>query len=313
MRREQYVTTPNTLLWRMMLGLALFAVGHTASAANNVSKEYVDGRFNSLDARINSVINNIHKNEAGAIGPQGPAGPQGVAGPQGSMGPAGPQGPAGAQGPVGAQGPAGPMGPEGPPGTCVGDAESNVEMYAVGQHAFGGVVFYVDGSNVLGTKGAHGLVAAKIDNSDNVTWNGFGGSPGSYDITTNAKGNGIGAGRNNSLLIMSVQSLNARLSPKPLSLATFAAQVCASYCVSEEGKLCSKISSYGKSVVGYADWYLPSLAELNQMWDGKVLNLSGLYWSSTEDTETEAYFQSNDGQGYGAKDAGARVRCIRSF
>lgn len=52
-------------------------------------------------------------NQAGIIGPQGPAGPQGIQGPpgaQGAEGPQGPIGPQGIQGPQGTQGPAGPSG-----------------------------------------------------------------------------------------------------------------------------------------------------------------------------------------------------------
>ena len=93
------------------------------------------------------------------------------------------------------------------------------------------------------------------------------------------------------------------------SLSVFAAQVCTNYCVSENGTIpCSR-----NTALGYGDWYLPSAYELFNMWKSKALNLSGQYWSSTEDSPTEAIFQNEYGQSYGQKYIAIQVRCIRSF
>lgn len=247
----------------------------------------------------------------GLTGPAGPSGPMGLTGPAGPAGPVGLTGPAGPAGPVGLTGPSGPMGPAGPPGA---DAPSNTHnTFAVGDKALGGLVFFIEDPDDSG-RGTHGLVASLKDNANNITWNGFYSSYGSYSLKTNAIANGIGAGRNNTLLIIAIQTLNAKQSD--YSLKSFAAQVCAKYCVGQDGKKSCNLNSYGgeeNENLGYADWYLPSLAELNLLFHKKSQGLSGLYWSSTESTATEAFFQSADGSSYGAKNTQANVRCIRSF
>lgn len=272
---------------RLLVGLFLMAWGSCAIASNNVTKEYVDSRLSNLESRLNSILNTINTEvQPGPMGPPGPPGPAGSSGPQG---------------------------PAGTPGRdAVVVSSSDKKVYTIGQEAFGGIVFYVDNSTKNGAQGTHGLVAAKLDNAVDTNWDGYNGSYWNYDLITNARGDGIGAGKGNTFIIIATQSLYAHITKR--SLGPFAAQICSNYCISEDGKIpCTKNSTGRKVVAGYADWYLPSAVELDQMWQSRILHLSGQYWSSTEDSSTEAIFQNDYGQSYGTKSVGAQVRCIRSF
>lgn len=308
---------------------------HNALASNNVTKEYVDSRIHGMESKINSLLDLINKikidSVAGPMGPpgetglQGPAGPiglQGTPGERGLQGPvgeaglrgqAGERGPQGSAGEMGLQGPPGPMGPAGPRGPAGAVPEDIVpgKIYTVGQEVLGGVVFYVDGSTEIGIQGYHGLVAAKEDNSVETNWDGDNGVSNKHDFVTGARANGFGAGRHNTDIIIAAQSLNAHLNKE--SLSVFAAQICANYCVSENGELDCTDSTNIQNIMNYGDWYLPSNYELSKMWESQILNLSGQYWSSTENSATEAVFQNENGQRHGAKDIGIQVRCIRSF
>jgi hypothetical protein len=75
---------------------------------------------------------------------------------------------------------------------------------------------------------------------------------------------------------------------------------------------------------GYSDWYLPSIDELNEMYNtigpgGLESNIGGFqnsfYWSSSENSNNDAwYFYSpNVGKSYDGKDYSLRVRVIRAF
>lgn len=276
--------------------------GHNAMANNNVTKEYVDIRIYGLESKIHTLLDLINTMKTGTaerglpgpVGPMGPPGERGLPGPVGPMGPPGP----GFSGPIGSDG--------------VSSGENSAgKIYTVGQEAFGGIVFYVDGSTKIGAQGYHGLVAAKTDNSTETNWNGYNGAKGGYDFSTGARSNGFGAGQRNTTIIITTQSLSAHLTNKGLSV--FAAEVCAHYCVTDNGKTNCKNSADTKNQMSYGDWYLPSAYELSKMWDSKVLNLSGQYWSSTEDSPSEAFFQNEYGQSYGSKYIGIQVRCVRVF
>jgi hypothetical protein len=246
---------------------------------------------------------------AGERGLQGPAGETGLQGPPGERGLQGPAGPMGLQGPEGErglQGAVGPMGPAGPAGVIPDDIIS-AKTYTVGQEALGGIVFYVDGSTTLGTQGYHGLVAAKEDNEVEINWNGSN----NQDFVTGAKANGFGAGRHNTDIIVATQAFSAHLNKENLS--TYAADVCVSYCVSENGETNCTQSTPNSNIVSYGDWYLPSAYELSKMWESEILNLSGQYWSSTESSASEAIYQNEYNQSPGPKNSGIQVRCIRSF
>ena len=193
------------------------------------------------------------------------------------------QGPAG---PQGNQGPAGPQGNQGPTGSY--------PVHTIGEFYGGGVVFYVyDG-------GTHGLIAATEDQSQStgIMW-----CKGPSNVTL-ARANGIGAGLNNTAIIIANQgSLSAP--------HDFAATVC---------------NEYSKTVDGttYGDWYLPSQYELNLLYLQKdLVNSFGAdgfmgiyYWSSTEISSTLVWGH-NFATGYpdftGNKYSLNHVRAIRAF
>lgn len=178
-------------------------------------------------------------------------------------------------------------------------ADSLAPRYHVGDFAHGGVVFWVDET------GQHGLVCAKEEQTTAAGERWFAGTAGS----TQAKGNGIGAGKMNTAIIIAA------------SVAigddgnTYAARLCNEYEVTENG-------------VTYGDWYLPSIAELHIMYLNKAIinatalanggvafSVSGNYWSSTEDNANNAYREYfwAGGQPSFAKNAVSWVRAIRTF
>jgi len=80
---------------------------------------------------------------SGEVGPAGPRGAPGPTGPGGPAGPAGPTGPAGPAGPTGATGATGPAGPAGPSGAD--GAAAPTMTYRVGDTGpAGGFIFFVD-------------------------------------------------------------------------------------------------------------------------------------------------------------------------
>jgi uncharacterized repeat protein (TIGR02543 family) len=85
---------------------------------------------------------------------------------------------------------------------------------------------------------------------------------------------------------------------------------------------CSEASAakvcHDLSLNGYADWYLPSKDELNQLYVNKTAigGFNGVYyWSSSEVNASDAWDQNfNDGtQQYFSKFSGDYIRCIRAF
>lgn len=164
----------------------------------------------------------------------------------------------------------------------------------VGEHYGGGIVIWVDET------GHHGLIASLTDQSNGIQWrNGpseksrhFGDH---HDRVVNARGNGIGAGERNTTLIIS------QLTDDNIA-GNFAAKVCAN-CETD----------------GYGDWYLPSKAELELMYQmreqiGEFNN--DMYWSSTEFNVGFCWGQNF--KGYGGqytqnKSSGYAVRCVRKF
>lgn len=171
----------------------------------------------------------------------------------------------------------------------------------VGDFHQGGVIYWLDPSQQF----RHGLVADIADQP--------GGSAYAWDASpptiTGATGNKAYAGKNslggNTYIILNaIIATNAQ-----------AAQACAS---NRSG--------------GYTDWYLPSIMELELMYDQQmtitqtalafngsafvdVNDSSTGYWSSTEhDGFTAWYFGfANSAQFQNNKDALFRVRCIRAF
>lgn len=170
-----------------------------------------------------------------------------------------------------------------------------VLTYSVGDFTQGGVVFYVDES------GQHGLVAAKMDQDggSGILW--YNGS----SINTEAQGDGIYAGKMNTILVIVNQGSNSN---------DYAAGVCANYSITENG-------------VTYGDWYLPSKEELILMHQNKTIidatasanggsSFAGAYyWSSTEFNNERAWgINFSDGVQYNyLKDGVNYVRAIRAF
>jgi len=170
------------------------------------------------------------------------------------------------------------------------------KRYKVGDFAQGGIVFWVDET------GEHGLVCAKRDAySINCLW-------GSKSYTGTFGGGGIYAGKANTATI------NAIL------ISLFGGTHTATgYC-----------SRYGDNESDYRDWYLPSLYELDLMYQNKatidaIATAHGgdtfeadWYWSSTEASFESAYaIRFSDGlSGSRTKDNynyESYVRAIRSF
>ncbi len=152
--------------------------------------------------------------------------------------------------------------------------------------SYGGIVFCIYDS------GQHGLIAATADQSSGIQWyNGI------YRIT-GTSGDGLNAGAMNTAMIVATQMAGNQN-------GSFAAKICADYSVIVGG-------------VTYGDWYLPSIYELNLLYQQKAV-VGGLansfYWSSSEGSDNTAWLQSfsNGDQAFGSKASTVYVRAIRAF
>ena len=155
---------------------------------------------------------------------------------------------------------------------------------AIGDSYQGGIIFWLDAT------GQHGLIAATTDQSTGIQW--YNGS----STNTEAHGDGVYAGKMNTMLIIANQGSNSN---------DYAAGVCANYSVTVGG-------------VTYGDWYLPSKYELNLLYLQKTAVggfASAYYWSSTEDRYGYAWSQHFDygTQYYFGKEETLYVRAIRAF
>ena len=170
--------------------------------------------------------------------------------------------------------------------------------YQPGDFAHGGVVFYVEPS---GTKG---LVVSIEDLNEGIgiRW----GRGGPTFIRTNARGDGIYAGKLNTSLIISVQAAKDYFDDH-------AALVCTNY-----------------SGGGYGDWYLPSIAEMVLVYENRSIIeetalanggsafVEQLYWTSNEgdDTQSREVFGVNFNNGAVIdmfKGDPLHVRAVRAF
>lgn len=157
------------------------------------------------------------------------------------------------------------------------------EKLAIGDSYGGGIVFYVS------EDGHHGLIAAKSDQSTGIRWHA------GENIETGATADGVGAGKENTAKIIATQGDGS----------DYAAKLCAEYSVTVEG-------------VTYDDWYLPSIQELNLLYQQRnVIGDFGseAYWSSTEYHSNFAWylFFGNSYQYYFYKYSTCRVRAVRAF
>ena len=166
---------------------------------------------------------------------------------------------------------------------------------SIGDTYQGGIIFYLDAS------GCHGLIAAPGDQSTGIRW-----YAGTFGFTQ-AKGDGIYAGKANTSIIIAAQVAIGDDGDN------YAARLCNELIISE-------------GVTAYGDWYLPSKYELNLMYEnigqGNALGLgnvgnfsSSSYWSSTEYVNFDAWKQSffNGSQGNANKFSAYYVRAVRAF
>jgi hypothetical protein len=157
---------------------------------------------------------------------------------------------------------------------------------SIGDTYQGGIIFYLDAS------GCHGLISAPTDQSTSAKW-----FNGSYN-DTRAYGSGLFEGKYNTQMINYAQGGT-----------TSAAAIC--------GNL---------PLGGFNDWYLPSIEELNKMYQnigqGNALGLGNVggfaisfYWSSTELDDTNAWRQYfGSGSQYDTnKSFNGYVRAVRAF
>jgi hypothetical protein len=183
---------------------------------------------------------------------------------------------------------------------------NNGSSHAIGDSYGGGIIFYVyDG-------GAHGLIAARNDQSSNADWDlGTG-----YE--TRARANGIGAGLKNTTLIIASEISQRQSSEEDKNGRNgydgeaFAATICNEFYVS---------TTENNIETTFGDWYLPSKYELNLLYQKRttVGNFaSDKYWSSTEYDSDKAWtinFATRSGSAESTQDKsdGNRVRAIRAF
>ena len=167
----------------------------------------------------------------------------------------------------------------------IGQVRSEIPSVAqIGDMTQGGIVFYIDAS------GEHGLVSDTVDldyaGDFTLQWS-------TVSEETGARGDGIGAGAMNTLLIVSAQRGDT----------------------DSAARLCADLVRGG-----YGDWYLPSKEEMNLMYNNlKVAGLGGFastfYWSSTENNSGDAWRPYFDGgyQSSNVKGDNSRVRAVRAF
>lgn len=124
---------------------------------------------------------------------------------------------------------------------------------AIGDNYEGGVIAYIlqNGDPGYDAKVQHGLIAAPNDQSNGIKW-----YNGSY-VVTGASGDAIGSGNANTIAIVGSQGIG-----------NYAAKLC-----------------YDLELGGYSDWYLPSIGEINKLFENKI-KIGGFadsdYWSSSE-------------------------------
>jgi hypothetical protein len=207
----------------------------------------------------------------GPIGPIGPVGPQGAIGLTGLTGPAGPIGLTGPQGIQGVTGPAGPQGPIGPQGPAGTNSNNNI-----GRAYQGGYIAaeWVEGPSL--TKKV--LIVSNPQNAVFRKWT----------VQTQINNTVPAPGATN------------RYDGAPNTTAIVAQ---AAGCIG-----CDPFAAeYANNLTtgGYTDWYLPSIEELNMVYNAAVpitrsLAASGLlppyfnfasgYWSSNENGPGSAFY-----------------------
>ncbi len=189
---------------------------------------------------------------------------QGATGPQGPQGLSGPQGSTGPQGPIGLTGLQGPTGPQGPAGSGGGFTHN------IGALVFGGIVFYA--YRDVFTQQEQYLI---YDYTPLPVSTGFSNIQNAQAITNTSDLRKVDFdGLNNTNLIFN--------QPGCIAGAAYSCQV--------------------SNTNGFTDWYLPSIDELNLLYNSRfiisqmlvtIINaqlIKNTGWSSTEISDTNAYF-----------------------
>jgi len=166
-------------------------------------------------------------------------------------------------------------------GTSYGEEKSfTTGEFSIGLNYGGGIIFYLDASNM------HGLIVAPEDAENALPWSN------GQNIITQATLTTIGTG-----------SLNTRAIIEAQGSGSYAASFCDNY-----------------TSDGFDDWFLPSIQELNKLFEkNDVVNnfKNAAYWSSTEDSDLGAYlfvfWTGIRTVGIDKKSVLYNVRPIRSF
>jgi hypothetical protein len=169
---------------------------------------------------------------------------------------------------------------------CKKDDDNIPTALVIGQSYQGGIIAYIlqPGDPGYDAKVQHGLIAAPRDQTLSIKWNN-----GSYTVTA-ANSTALGTGNDNTATIIASQG---------------------------EGNYAAKICS-DLVLGGYADWYLPSKDELNELYINREAIggfINDYYWSSSEYNNFNARMHdfvsgSNDRS---HKDNTYCVRAVRTF